>query len=742
MKLALLAILVACLLVSVRANVSTVDHAPNITGPCTDIPPNENLSCNDVKEFSFCHDFFMTDNGFCLRTCGWCKGGDDAAANSLAEAPAPAPEGAPARGGKGDVTDIPYAQQQAVTIQADGAGGPHWQPSAWEPCPLLCGAAVSRSRQLVCQDEDTDGLFVPDTYCPVDERPATSKPCGTLSCEGLGVAITVPTSECSATCGGGVQAVFDQCLSAELSHYLLPATVCSGQEECQLWSSRVDCLYPGGVQSCNEQPCNESIWRFGDWGECNALCGGGVQARNIECASQDGRVDPEGACGPLPGPRDRACNTAPCSPAAWAVGSWSEECREGLRARTVQCVSSKNSTALLGGECTAPVPRAAEVCAVPRVRKSKSTECTTDVLDSAGACCGTGVVSKLGECCSKASDVLDRAGACCPSGSVDACGVCFGSALAVDAVGACCETLLDAGGLCCTSSRVDECGVCDGDGTSCRILLNVTALVASAGELEEVIPPLTEHLASALGLSLVSVRFTGATEAEELPGGVRLQASYVLLPTPSLQLGTVVAALAGRAAVAPSAPAAEGTNGGQSGKMLQLAGYPSSEGAGEATGSSPAVSVTLNDVVRQPLCGNGFCEAGERPAILGAGLGLSSCAQDCPLPFLQCPASEGFTGTNDQFETCSRHGRCLSAVGACDCYEGHAGSGCERCEYGWVRSGDLCVRDVRVALPDKPLVPPQGLAPPTALGNGTDPADSEADSLLYQIFVGKALEMF
>jgi hypothetical protein len=49
MRLALLAILAACLLVGVRANGTTLDHAPNITGPCTDIPPNENLSCNDVK---------------------------------------------------------------------------------------------------------------------------------------------------------------------------------------------------------------------------------------------------------------------------------------------------------------------------------------------------------------------------------------------------------------------------------------------------------------------------------------------------------------------------------------------------------------------------------------------------------------------------------------------------------------------------------------------------------------------
>ena len=105
------------------------------------LPPSR--AAVPAQEFSFCHDFFMTDNGFCLRTCGWCTGGEDAAANSLAEAPAPAPRGAPVGGGAAGVTDIPYAQQQAVTNQAGGAGGPHWQPSAWEPCPLLCGAAVS-----------------------------------------------------------------------------------------------------------------------------------------------------------------------------------------------------------------------------------------------------------------------------------------------------------------------------------------------------------------------------------------------------------------------------------------------------------------------------------------------------------------------------------------------------------------------------------------------------------------------
>ena len=92
------------------------------------------------------------------------------------------------------------------------------------------------------------------------------------------------------------------------------------------------------------------------------------------------------------------------------------------------------------------------------------------------------------------------------------------------------------------------------------------------------------------------------------PGWALCACSYVLLPTPSLQLGTVVAALAGRAAAAPSAPAAEGAGGGQSRKMLQLTAPPSSEGAGESTGGSPAVSISLNGVVRQPMCGNGFCE--------------------------------------------------------------------------------------------------------------------------------------
>lgn len=43
--------------------------------------------------------------------------------------------------------------------------------------------------------------------------------------------------------------------------------------------------------------------------------------------------------------------------------------------------------------------------------------------------------------------------------------------------GTCCAGVLDALGSCCTSSFLDECGICDGDGTSCRLMVRLLALL-------------------------------------------------------------------------------------------------------------------------------------------------------------------------------------------------------------------------------------------------------------------------
>lgn len=49
---------------------------------------------------------------------------------------------------------------------------------------------------------------------------------------------------------------------------------------------------------------------------------------------------------------------------------------------------------------------------------------------------------------------------------------CNGPAIAIDAAGSYCSTVLDANGLCCASA-LDVCGVCGGDSTSCGSLLSL-----------------------------------------------------------------------------------------------------------------------------------------------------------------------------------------------------------------------------------------------------------------------------
>ena len=116
-------------------------------------------------------------------------------------------------------------------------------------------------------------------------------------------------------------------------------------------------------------------------------------------------------------------------------------------------------------------------------------------------------------------------------------------------------------------------------------------------------------------------------------------------PSPAYQLGIVLAKLS---ATIPSAASLASPAGSR--RLLQNA-------------SDAFVLLAVGNGSRQPVCGNGFCEIGERLAQL-PGISLPpSCISDCPLPYLQCPTVLG----DNAF--CSGRGTCLTATGACMCYE-------------------------------------------------------------------------
>ncbi|XP_041918087.1 A disintegrin and metalloproteinase with thrombospondin motifs 7 isoform X1 [Alosa sapidissima] len=139
-------------------------------------------------------------------------------------------------------------------------------------------------------------------------------------------------TECSATCGTGVQRQIVHCVERTTGmvedHYCDP-------------SSRPD----DKRASCNEEIC-PAIWWVGEWHRCSASCGeSGLAKRTVLCIQSVGleeqRALQPSACQRLERPQAVApCNThIPC-PATWTAGNWSEcstTCAGGLQTREVAC---------------------------------------------------------------------------------------------------------------------------------------------------------------------------------------------------------------------------------------------------------------------------------------------------------------------------------------------------------------------------------------------------------------------
>ncbi|XP_063044253.1 A disintegrin and metalloproteinase with thrombospondin motifs 7 isoform X2 [Engraulis encrasicolus] len=139
-------------------------------------------------------------------------------------------------------------------------------------------------------------------------------------------------TECSATCGTGVQRQIVHCV--ERSTGIVEDQYCDT-------STRPD----DKRASCNEEIC-PAIWWVGEWQRCSASCGGsGLSKRSVLCIQSVGQEEQRAlqpsACQHLERPPAiTPCNTdIPC-PATWAAGNWSEcsaTCAGGLQSREVIC---------------------------------------------------------------------------------------------------------------------------------------------------------------------------------------------------------------------------------------------------------------------------------------------------------------------------------------------------------------------------------------------------------------------
>ena len=189
-------------------------------------------------------------------------------------------------------------------------GWSEWTP--WTQCSASCGGG-ERARQRDCLLDTVVKAGSNKFGCVGDSDEVDS--CNDQPCP-----VWTPWSnwtECSQTCGGGVQLRARECI--------LPKERISG------------CIgEPEESRECNTNTCPEwTDWT--DWTECSASCGGGTRFKVRECVVPDVRnvQQCDGA-----DKMSETCNNNPC-PFVTEWSQWSEcsrSCGGGTRSKRRQCV--------------------------------------------------------------------------------------------------------------------------------------------------------------------------------------------------------------------------------------------------------------------------------------------------------------------------------------------------------------------------------------------------------------------
>ncbi|XP_066289406.1 A disintegrin and metalloproteinase with thrombospondin motifs 16-like isoform X2 [Branchiostoma lanceolatum] len=206
------------------------------------------------------------------------------------------------------------------------------------------------------------------------------------------------TSQCSASCGGGTLVTTAQCLW-DLSRQV-DDSFCDQTTKPST-----------GTHECNMDPCPPR-WIAGEWGTCSKSCGGGKQARPVNCTRKTSTqeqepVDPDG-CKNQPKPySEQNCNMQECPP-QWVAGDWSEcskKCGHGFQTREVECKSMRQDQSY--------VIMPDSLCKYqmkPKIRQHCSKKCSRKMMwfisawSQCSVSCGEGVRKRLLKCATKDSN--------------------------------------------------------------------------------------------------------------------------------------------------------------------------------------------------------------------------------------------------------------------------------------------------------------------------------------------------
>ncbi|KAK3601038.1 hypothetical protein CHS0354_029262 [Potamilus streckersoni] len=216
----------------------------------------------------------------------------------------------------------------------------------WSTCSVTCGSGI-QTRTTECKIPRTFSKqeeVVPDSQCK-GLRPHNEKPCQMDACpktpakdgnSGIYSWWVVDSGECNVTCGTGYQSHRIDCIKTK-EGIVVAEVLCSGIPKPQ-----------PVLRQCSRKSCPPR-WRIGEYSECSAKCGGGIQRRLVECvqdqASGEVTLVQDFRCPhPLPA-MEQACNLHFCQ-TQWLTGDWSEcsvTCGLGTQVRSVYCVKMLSS---------------------------------------------------------------------------------------------------------------------------------------------------------------------------------------------------------------------------------------------------------------------------------------------------------------------------------------------------------------------------------------------------------------
>ncbi|NXJ15763.1 PPN protein, partial [Odontophorus gujanensis] len=176
-----------------------------------------------------------------------------------------------------------------------------WKTGEWGPCSATCGGGTqTRSVYCVAFDGQSSQGVVDNAECMAfAQQPHSSQPCNRRQCATWS---TGPWSECSASCGEGVQT---------------RTVTCRTQQGSQ--AQDFACLVepkPPATQPCLKENCIQEVgWHVGDWGLCSKSCNSGIRTRQVICADGDSKFYSADICKAIQPQKPAtlgSCNVQPC----------------------------------------------------------------------------------------------------------------------------------------------------------------------------------------------------------------------------------------------------------------------------------------------------------------------------------------------------------------------------------------------------------------------------------------------